>query len=47
MKIFIREHSLSLFFGTIFLVSLVAQSFAGQRAYSAEQVDHAARGSLG
>jgi len=44
MKTFLREHSLSLFFGTIFVGSLVAQSFAGQRAYSAEQVEHGGSG---
>jgi hypothetical protein len=36
----IREQSLSLFFFALFLVSLFAQSFAGQRAYNAEQLAH-------
>jgi hypothetical protein len=34
------EQSLTLFFTTIFLLSLVGQSFAGLRAYNAEQVAH-------
>jgi hypothetical protein len=42
MKTFLRENSLSLFFGTIFLVTLVGQSFAGQHAYNAEQTEHGA-----
>ena len=40
MRRFVRENSLSLFFLTIFLATLVAQSFAGQHAHSAEQVAH-------
>jgi hypothetical protein len=40
MRAFVRESSLSLFFGTIFLATLVAQSFAGQHAYNAEQAEH-------
>jgi hypothetical protein len=39
MRNFVRENSLSLFFATIFLTTLVGQSFAGQHAYSAEQVE--------
>jgi hypothetical protein len=42
MRAFVRESSLSLFFGTIFLATLVAQSFAGQHAYNAEQAEHGA-----
>ncbi len=34
------ENGLSLFFGAIFLVSLVAQSFAGQHAFNADQLAH-------
>jgi Domain of unknown function (DUF6766) len=40
MKTFLRENSLSLFFATIFVVAIVAQSFAGQHAYNAEQAEH-------
>jgi hypothetical protein len=40
MRRFLFENSLSLFFGAIFLVSLVGQSFAGQHAYNAEQRSH-------
>ena len=40
MRTFLRENSLSLFFAAIFLGTIVAQSFAGQRAYNAEQRDH-------
>ena len=36
----IREQSLSLFFFAIFLITLVAHSFAGQHAYNAEQLAH-------
>ena len=42
MKPFLRENGLSLFFGTIFLITLAAQSFAGQHAYNAEQAEHGA-----
>jgi hypothetical protein len=38
----IREHSLSLFFGAIFLVTVVAQSFAGHLSHNAEEVDRGA-----
>src|SRR5687767_12885888 len=34
------ENGLSLFFGFIFLASLVGQSFAGQHAFNAEQLSH-------
>ena len=36
MKRFARENGLSLFFATIFLATLVGQSFAGQRNFNAE-----------
>ena len=34
------ENGLSLFFGVIFLATLIAQSFAGQRAFNADQLAH-------
>ena len=37
---FLRENSLSLFFFVIFAVSIGGQSFAGRRAYNAEQREH-------
>jgi uncharacterized protein DUF6766 len=40
MRQFVRENSLSLFFLTIFLLTLVGQSFAGQHKYNALQVQH-------
>jgi hypothetical protein len=40
MRRFLFENSLSLFFGAIFLLTVVGQSFAGQRAYNAEQQVH-------
>ena len=40
MRRFARDNGLSLFFLTIFLATLVAQSFAGQHAYNAEQAEH-------
>ena len=40
MRRFLRENGLSVFFATFFAVSLTAQSFAGQRAASAEQREH-------
>jgi hypothetical protein len=36
----LRDNSLSLFFLTIFLATILAQSVAGQRAYNAEQQAH-------
>ena len=43
LRTFLRENSLSLFFAAIFLAALVlGQSFAGQRAYNAEQLEHGA-----
>ena len=38
MPKFLRENSLSLVFGLLFLVSLVAQSFAGWQQFNAQQV---------
>ena len=35
---FLRENSLSLFFGALFLAALVGQSFAGWQQFNAEQV---------
>ncbi|MGH3070790.1 MAG: DUF6766 family protein [Gaiellaceae bacterium] len=43
MRRFAYENGLSLFFGAIFLVTLIAQSFAGQRAYNADQLAHEAQ----
>ena len=43
MRRFARENSLSLFFLTIFLLTLVGQSFAGQHSYNARQVAHGER----
>lgn len=40
MRTFVRENGLSLFFATIFLGTIVAQSFAGNHAYNAEQRSH-------
>ena len=40
MRTFVRENSLSLFFATIFALSLVGQSFAGQHRFNAEQLAH-------
>ena len=37
---FLRENSLGVFFLVLFLGTLAAQSFAGQHAYNAEQVQH-------
>jgi hypothetical protein len=37
---FLRENSLSLFFLLIFLATLAGQSFAGQRSYNEEQLEH-------
>jgi hypothetical protein len=42
MKAFLRENSLSVFFAAIFLLTIVGQSFAGQHAYNADQVEHGA-----
>jgi hypothetical protein len=40
MRAFLRHNGLSVFFVTLFLASLTAQSVAGQRSYSAEQREH-------
>ena len=40
MRRFAFKNGLSLFFGAIFLAALVAQSFAGQRSYNADQLAH-------
>jgi hypothetical protein len=36
----LRDHGLSIFFGTIFLLALAGQSIAGLLAYNADQADH-------
>jgi hypothetical protein len=38
MRTFIRQNSLSLFFGGIFLAALVGQAFAGHADYNAQQI---------
>jgi hypothetical protein len=38
VKAFVRNNSLGLFFGLLFLVTLVAQSFAGWQSFNDEQV---------
>ena len=40
MKRFARENGLALFFATIFLATLVGQSFASQHNFNAEQAAH-------
>jgi hypothetical protein len=40
LRRFLFENGLSLFFGALFLGTLVAQSFAGQHAHNAEQLAH-------
>ena len=40
MRRFAYENGLSLFFGVIFVAALLAQSFAGQRAFNADQLAH-------
>ena len=40
MRRFLFENGLSLFFGAIFLATLVGQSFAGQHAFNEEQLLH-------
>ena len=42
MRTFLRENGLSLFFAAMFLATLIAQSFAGQHSYNAEQAEHGA-----
>ena len=43
MRRFAKENGLSLFFATIFVATLVGQSFAGQHNYNAEQAEHGGR----
>ena len=43
MRRFAFENGLSLFFGALFLAALVAQSFAGQHAFNADQLAHDGR----
>ena len=40
MRAFVRQNSLSLFFGAISVMALVGQAFAGQHAYNAQQAEH-------
>jgi hypothetical protein len=40
MRRFLFENGLSVFFGVLFLGTLVGQSFAGQHSYNAEQLEH-------
>jgi hypothetical protein len=40
MRARLERNGLSLFFATLFIASLTAQSFAGQRNYNAEQREH-------
>ena len=40
MRTVLRQNGLSLFFATIFLVTPLAQSFAGQHSFNAEQAEH-------
>ena len=44
MRRFLFENGLSVFFGTIFLVTLAGQSLAGRDAYNAEQAAHGESG---
>jgi Domain of unknown function (DUF6766) len=43
LRRFAFENGLSLFFGVLFLAALLGQSFAGQRAFNAEQLAHDGR----
>jgi len=43
MRRFLFENGLSLFFGVLFLVTLLGQSFAGQHTYNAEQLEHGSK----
>jgi Domain of unknown function (DUF6766) len=43
MKRFLLENQLSLFFAVLFASTITAQSFAGQHAYNAEQLEHGGR----
>jgi hypothetical protein len=42
LRRFARENSLGLFFGVLFLMSVIGQSIAGHYAYNAEQAEHGA-----
>ena len=46
MRVFLKENGLSVFFAVLFLGTLVAQSFAGQHTYNAEQAEHGRRDAL-
>jgi uncharacterized membrane protein YbaN (DUF454 family) len=37
---FLFENGLSIFFGVLFVATLIGQSFAGQHTYNAEQLEH-------
>ena len=43
MRRFLRDNGLSVFFGALFLATIAAQSFAGQRAVNAERLEHGER----
>ncbi len=40
MRSFLRDNGLSIFFGTIFLATLIGQAFAGRRVYNNEAAEH-------
>ena len=40
MRAFLRDNGLSLFFGAIFLATVLGQSFAGEHAFNDEQTEH-------
>jgi hypothetical protein len=40
MRVWLRSNSLSVFFGLLFLISLVGQSLAGHRVFNQEALDH-------
>jgi hypothetical protein len=40
VRLWLRNNSLSLFFGVLFLATVFGQSLAGQRAYNEEQIEH-------
>jgi hypothetical protein len=40
MRRFIRENSLTLFFGMLFLAAIFGQALAGHSAFNAEQIEH-------
>jgi hypothetical protein len=40
MRLWLRNNSLSVFFGVLFLLALFGQSLAGQRAFNQEQTEH-------